>query len=99
MCIRDRFGITPDLTVLGKVLGGGMPLAAFGGTRDLMEHLAPAGAVYQAGTLSGNPVAVAAGMATLDLIAAEDPYPALERRAAALAGAVSAALTERSVAH
>jgi len=78
---QERYGITPDLTVLGKVMGGGFPSAAFGGRRDLMEQLAPAGPVYQAGTLSGNPVAVAAGLAALDLIDREDPYPMLEATA------------------
>ncbi|MGH2672209.1 MAG: glutamate-1-semialdehyde 2,1-aminomutase [Actinomycetota bacterium] len=78
---QERYGVMPDLTVLGKVMGGGFPCAAFGGPRDLMEQLAPAGPVYEAGTLSGNPVAVAAGLATLDLIDQEDPYPALEATA------------------
>ncbi|HUF59295.1 MAG TPA: glutamate-1-semialdehyde 2,1-aminomutase [Actinomycetota bacterium] len=78
---QDRYGITPDLTVLGKVMGGGFPCAAFGGRRDLMEQLAPVGPVYQAGTLSGNPVAVAAGLAALELIDREDPYAALETMA------------------
>jgi glutamate-1-semialdehyde 2,1-aminomutase len=78
---QERFGITPDLTVLGKVMGGGFPCAAFGGRRDLMEQLAPTGPVYQAGTLSGNPVAVAAGSAALELINREDPYPVLEATA------------------
>jgi glutamate-1-semialdehyde 2,1-aminomutase len=64
------YGVRPDLTALGKVIGGGLPLAAFGGRRDIMEHIAPLGPVYQAGTLSGNPVAVAAGLATLKLIQA-----------------------------
>jgi len=73
------YGVRPDLTCLGKVIGGGMPLGAVGGRQDVMERLAPLGPVYQAGTLSGNPVAVAAGLATLDLIAREDPYPAIER--------------------
>jgi glutamate-1-semialdehyde 2,1-aminomutase len=71
------FGTRPDLTVLGKVMGGGFPCAAFGGRRDVMEHLAPVGPVYQAGTLSGNPVAVAAGIAALDLIERLDPYDAI----------------------
>ena len=66
---QERFGIRPDLTTLGKVIGGGLPLAAVGGRRDIMEKLAPLGPVYQAGTLSGNPVAVAAGLATLKVIA------------------------------
>ena len=73
------YGVTPDLTALGKIMGGGFPCAAFGGRRDVMERLAPTGPVYQAGTLSGNPVAVAAGIAALDLAAREDPYTALER--------------------
>jgi glutamate-1-semialdehyde 2,1-aminomutase len=63
---QARYGVTPDLTCLGKIVGGGLPLAAFGGRRDIMEKLSPLGPVYQAGTLSGNPVAVAAGLATLD---------------------------------
>jgi glutamate-1-semialdehyde 2,1-aminomutase len=67
---QGAFGIRPDLTTLGKVIGGGMPLGAFGGRRDIMEKLAPLGPVYQAGTLSGNPLSVAAGLATLDLVAA-----------------------------
>lgn len=71
-------GVTPDLTVLGKVVGGGFPLAAFGGRADLMDHLAPAGSVYQAGTLSGNPVAVAAGLAQLRLLD-DEVYARLRR--------------------
>jgi glutamate-1-semialdehyde 2,1-aminomutase len=62
---RERYGVTADLTTLGKVIGGGLPVAAYGGRRDLMEHVAPAGTMYQAGTLSGNPLAMAAGLATL----------------------------------
>ena len=65
---QSYFGVTPDLTMLGKVIGGGMPVAAFGGRKDIMQHIAPVGGVYQAGTLSGNPVAVASGLATLHAI-------------------------------
>ena len=73
-CAQGFYKITPDLTALGKVIGGGMPMAAFGGRRDIMQCLAPLGPVYQAGTLSGNPVAVAAGLATLKLIQAPNFY-------------------------
>src|SRR5574339_779627 len=65
---QARFGIRPDLTTLGKVIGGGLPVGAVGGRREIMEKIAPLGPVYQAGTLSGNPVAVAAGLATLELV-------------------------------
>ena len=82
---QQRFGITPDLTVLGKVIGGGLPVGAFGGRAELMEQLAPLGPIYQAGTLSGNPVTMAAGLATLDLIGQEGFYEALGERAARLA--------------
>ena len=77
---QARYGITPDLTSLGKIVGGGMPLAAYGGRRDLMEQIAPAGPVYQAGTLSGNPLSVAAGIATLKVLEADrHAYEKLER--------------------
>lgn len=78
------YGIIPDLTCLGKVIGGGMPLAAFGGRRDLMQHLAPLGTVYQAGTLSGNPVAVAAGLSTLKLVQEPGFYDSLAAQTAKL---------------
>ncbi len=81
---QTRYRVTPDLTVLGKIIGGGFPLAAFGGRREIMEVLAPAGPVYQAGTLSGNPVACAAGMATLRVLKTGDPYPRLEQLGAKL---------------
>jgi glutamate-1-semialdehyde 2,1-aminomutase len=91
------FGVTPDLTVLGKVMGGGFPCAAFGGRRDLMELLAPVGPVYQAGTLSGNPVAVAAGIAALDLARTTDPYRELERTADALIAGLTDAFVENGI--
>jgi glutamate-1-semialdehyde 2,1-aminomutase len=75
---QARFGIRPDLTTLGKVIGGGLPVAAVGGRRDIMERIAPLGPVYQAGTLSGNPVAVAAGLATLKLVDTPDFQPRIE---------------------
>jgi glutamate-1-semialdehyde 2,1-aminomutase len=96
---QERYAVTPDLTILGKVMGGGFPCAAFGGGVTLMEHLAPAGSVYQAGTLSGNPVAVAAGLAALDLIEREDPYPGLEKVADALVTGLEDAFEAAGLAH
>ncbi len=75
--VQSLQGITPDLTCLGKVMGGGMPMAAFGGKKEIMSKLAPLGNVYQAGTLSGNPVAVAAGLKTLEIVAREGFYECL----------------------
>ncbi len=82
---QGHFSVDPDLTVLGKVMGGGFPSAAFGGRRDVMERLAPVGPVYQAGTLAGNPVAVAAGKAALDMARDRNPYPELVKTAEELA--------------
>jgi glutamate-1-semialdehyde 2,1-aminomutase len=81
---QERFGVLPDLTVLGKIVGGGLPLAAFGGRADVMDQLAPSGPVYQAGTLSGNPLATAAGLAVLRRLRDESVYEALEARGARL---------------
>jgi glutamate-1-semialdehyde 2,1-aminomutase len=88
---QSVYDVTPDLTAVGKVMGGGFPCAAFGGRRDVMEQLAPLGPVYQAGTLSGNPVAVAAGIAALDLAKERDPYPSLVRTAQELADGLAVA--------
>ena len=81
---QARYGVMPDLTVLGKIVGGGLPLAAFGGRREIMSRLAPAGDVYQAGTLSGNPLACAAGLSVLRRLRDESVYDELERRSARL---------------
>lgn len=90
-------GVTPDLMCLGKIIGGGLPLGAVGGRADVMKALAPLGTVYQAGTLSGNPLAVAAGLATLKLIDAEPPYARLERLGARLAAGLQEAAREAGI--
>jgi len=94
---QSVYGVTPDLTILGKVMGGGFPCAAFGGPQDVMEQLAPVGPVYQAGTLSGNPVAVAAGIAALDLAERLDPYPGLTETATALAEGLTERFAKRDI--
>jgi glutamate-1-semialdehyde 2,1-aminomutase len=81
---QGRYGVTPDLTALGKVIGGGMPVGAFGGRREIMEKISPLGPVYQAGTLSGNPIAMAAGLKTLELISAPGFFESLEATTARL---------------
>ena len=94
---QGLFGITPDLSTFGKVVGGGMPLGAFGGRRDIMEKIAPLGPVYQAGTLSGNPLSVAAGLVTLKKIAAPGFYEALTAKTRSLVVGLSAAAAARGV--
>ena len=94
---QELYGIQPDLTALGKVIGGGMPVAAFGGRRELMSKMSPVGAVYQAGTLSGNPIAVAAGMTTLKLIQAPGFYEKLTAAAKRLTEGLTAAAKEAGV--
>ena len=96
---QERFGVTPDMTILGKVIGGGLPVGAFGGRREIMAAAAPLGAVYQAGTLSGNPLAVAAGLATLRLLrGAPDAYAKLEDLGARLQQGVAAAAADAGAA-
>ncbi len=94
---QAHYGITPDLTTFGKVIGGGMPVGAYGGRRDLMEQIAPAGPIYQAGTLSGNPVAMAAGLAMLELVQAPGFHERLSAAAAALCRGLEAAAQEAGV--
>ena len=96
---QERFGITPDMTTLGKIVGGGMPLGAYGGRADIMDQVLPAGKVFQAGTLSGNPVAVAAGSTTLRLLRDESPYGYLDQIGERLAKGVDAAATSAGVPH
>jgi glutamate-1-semialdehyde 2,1-aminomutase len=87
---QQHYGITPDLTTLGKVIGGGLPVGAFGGRRDIMEHIAPLGPVYQAGTLSGNPISLAAGLATLKLACADGFHQQLDSAAKRLTSGLQA---------
>ena len=88
--VQELFGVMPDLTCLGKIVGGGMPLAAYGGKAEIMECIAPTGPVYQAGTLSGNPIATAAGRATLEILK-DDPgvYDRIEKRSKVLQDGLS----------
>jgi glutamate-1-semialdehyde 2,1-aminomutase len=93
---RERFNVVPDLTTLGKVIGGGLPVAAYGGRRDLMERVAPSGPVYQAGTLSGNPLAMAAGIATLGALTRE-LHDAIAQRTRALVEGLRGIAARRGV--
>src|SRR5450755_3357543 len=94
---QELYGVTPDLTTLGKILGGGLPVGAYGGRRDLMQRIAPSGPVYQAGTLSGNPLAMSAGIAMLDEIARRPPYAELERKGAQLESLLRAEIDGRGL--
>jgi len=94
---QSLYGIKPDLTCLGKIVGGGFPLAAYGGRKEIMQTVAPLGPVYQAGTLSGNPVAVTAGLKTLEILERDNPYPELERRTKQLTQVISEAAKEAGV--
>jgi glutamate-1-semialdehyde 2,1-aminomutase len=95
---QNLYGIEPDLTTLGKIIGGGLPVAAYGGRQDLMERMAPVGPVYQAGTLSGNPLAMRAGIETLKALQAPGFYEALDRKGAQLADGIRKALASAGVA-
>ncbi|MBE0616665.1 MAG: glutamate-1-semialdehyde 2,1-aminomutase [Proteobacteria bacterium] len=94
---QARFGVTPDLTTLGKVIGGGLPVGAYGGRREIMEKVSPAGPVYQAGTLSGNPLAMTAGLATLRALRRPGVYEALEQKSAALCDGLAELARRRAV--
>ena len=96
---QSIFGITPDLTTLGKIVGGGMPIGAYGGKAEIMSSVLPAGKVFQAGTLSGNPVATACGIATLQTLRDESPYEYLEQISARLAAGLSSAAAEAGIPH
>ena len=96
---QELYGVRPDLTCLGKILGGGLPVGAFGGPAELMDQLAPLGPVYQAGTLSGNPLAMAAGIATLEALDAPGVYQEVERAAARLADGLEQAAAAHGIPH
>jgi len=88
---QELYGVTPDMTTLGKIIGGGLPVGAFGGKREIMEKLSPSGGIYQAGTLSGNPLAMSAGIATLSLLKQPGFYENLEEKSRQVAEGISTA--------
>jgi len=94
---QGLYGVTPDLTALGKVIGGGLPVGAFGGKREIMEHIAPLGPVYQAGTLSGNPLAMTAGLATLNAISEPGFHDALTLKTEKICAGLKAAADEAGI--
>ncbi len=96
---QSLFGLTPDLTTLGKIIGGGLPVGAYGGAPKIMDHVLPVGKVFQAGTLSGNPLATAAGIATLKVLRDSDAYVVLESLSQQLADGLSAAARSAGIPH
>ena len=96
---QEFFNVEPDITCLGKILGGGMPVGAYGGPAEIMSHVAPEGGVYQAGTLSGNPVAMACGARTLEILTQENPYKTLDERTAGITEGISSILKEKGIPH
>lgn len=95
--VQSLYNIRPDMTCLGKIVGGGFPLAAYGGRKEIMQSIAPLGPVYQAGTLSGNPVAVTAGLKTLEILERDNPYPELERKTRQLVETIVDAAKEADI--
>ena len=96
---QSLFGVTPDMTTLGKIVGGGMPVGAYGGRAEIMNSISPDGPVYQAGTLSGNPLAMACGLATLKVLREQDPYPQLEEMTSRLVDGLDTAAADAGLDH